>query len=161
MQKTSGTFAIFKKKGAAKFIIMHPQRGPDRKLKNGLTAQGFITKNGAILLEAAPTKGTSQDGLPIVNWDKKITFAIGVQDITQLLDPKTTKLFHNNKAKKITKSLNFAPGVGQYAGTMNMYLNQNGSQGERKVHVPLSAGEFAALQRLLVSTLPTLIGWQE
>jgi hypothetical protein len=159
MIKTSGTYAIFKGKGAAKFSIMHPRRGPARTLKSGTTAQGFIDKNGAILLEAAPTKGKRTDGLPDVDWSQKITFAIGVPDIANLLDPKTEKLFH--KIGNVTKTLSIQPGTGGFAGTFNLYLNSKEGSQNQAVHVPLSAGEFSVLQRLLVSALPTLIGWQE
>lgn len=157
MQKTSGTYAIFKGKGAAKFSLMNPRRGPARTLRNGDPAEGFIDKNGAILLEAAPVVGKRSDGLPDVDWGQKITFAIGISDIAQLLDPKTEKLVH--KKDTVTKTLAFQPGTGQYAGTFNMYLNTFEGSNKQGVHVPFSAGEFAVLQRLLVSALPTLIGW--
>lgn len=157
MIKTSGTYAIFKGKGAAKFSVMHPRRGPDRTLQSGALAEGFIAKNGAILLEAAPTKGKRPDGLPDVDWSKKITFAIGVPDIANLLDPKTEKLFH--KIGNVTKTLSIQPGTGNYAGTFNLFLNSKEGTNNQMVHVPFTAGEFAVLQRLLVSALPTLIGW--
>jgi len=153
MEKTSGVFSIFKGTGAAKFSIMWPQRGNPRTLKNGKQAEGFITKNGGVLLEAAPAVGKRPDGLPLYDWEQKITFGIGVPDIVKLLDPKTQKLIHQNG--DVTKSLSFQPGAGKYAGTYKLFLSANG----KSVFVPLDAGEFTALQRLLVGVMPKLMAW--
>lgn len=157
MHKTSGTYAVFKGNGAAKFTLMRPRHGEPRKLRSGEMAEGFVTKNGAVLLEAAPTAGKRPDGLPNVDWDRKITFAIGVPDVAQLLDPKTEKLVH--KTDTTTKTLAFQPGEGKYAGTYNMYLSAYEGNNRQNVHVPFSAGEFAVLQRLLVSALPAMLSW--
>jgi hypothetical protein len=153
MEKTSGIYSVFKGTGAAKFSIMHPTRSEPRQLRDSRMAEGFITKNGGVLLEAAPAVGKRDDGLPLYDWKQKITFGIGVQDITQLLDPKTQKLIH--KKNDLIKTLSFQPGTGNHAGTYKLFLNE----GSRKVFVPLTAGEFTALQRLLVGVLPKLIGW--
>lgn len=153
MEKTSGIFAIYKGTGAAKFSIMWPQRGPARQLPNGKQAEGFITKNGGVLLEAAPAIGKRPDGLPLYDWKQKITFGIGVPDITKLLDPKTQKLIH--KKGDLIKTLSFQPGEGKYAGTYKLFLSEN----KRNVFIPLDAGEFTALQRLLVGVMPKLMAW--
>lgn len=161
MQRTSGTFSVFKGKGAAKFILMYPQRGPVRTLRNGDQAQGFVTKNGGVLLEAAPVVGKRPDGLPNVDWSQKITFGIGVPDIAQLLDRSVDRLFHKDPKDGTTKTLEFKPGTGQYAGSMNMYLNQTKNGQKSSVYVPFSEGEFGVLQRLLVAALPIMLGWSE
>lgn len=149
----SGTFAVFKGTGAAKFSLIRPRRDQN----------GYISKNGAILLEAAPAVGKRPDGLPNYDWKQKISFAIGVSDITQLLDPTTEKLVHKTTDQKtqkdMTKTLNFKPGEGKYAGTYQMYLNTFTPAGNQSVLVPLTQGEYMVLQRLLVSSVSTLIGW--
>jgi hypothetical protein len=148
----SGTFAIFKGKGAAKFSQIGPTRNQN----------GWVKKNGAVLLEAAPAVGTRPDGLPLYDWDQKISFAIGIQDITQLFDPKTDKLFHKSTSGgfESTKTLKFVPGTGNYEGTYQMFLNQSHDDQNNKVFVPLSAGEYLVLQRLLISSVPMMLGWE-
>jgi hypothetical protein len=147
----TGTHSIFKGTGAAKFSMIPPRRDN----------RGFVTKNGAILLEAAPAEGKRPNGLPNYDWSKKITFAIGVQDITSMVDPKTNKLIHQttNGSQDITKTLQFAPGEGRHSGTYQMYLNTFAGNEKAGVFVPLSQGEFLILQKLLVTAIPQLIGW--
>jgi len=148
----SGTYAIFKGKGAAKFSQISPTRDDN----------GWVKKTGAILLEAAPAVGKRPDGLPDYDWGQKISFAIGVQDVALLFDPKTDKLFHQSSSGgfESTKTLKFVAGTGNFEGTYQMFLNQSYDGGNKKVFVPFSAGEFLVLQRLLLSSVPMMINWK-
>jgi len=147
-----GEFAIFKKKGAAKFKPMHLRRD-DR---------GFVSKPGAILLEMAPSVGTREDGLPLYDWTKKITFAIGVPDIIKMLENGPKELTHqtSNASGDITKKIKFVPGEGQYVGSWQMMGSTFTNTEKNNVFVPISAGEWIVLQRLLLGTIPKLIGWE-
>ena len=139
-----GTFKIYKGKGAAQFSIIFP-RGNDR---------GFVTKDGAVLLEAASSTGTNDSGLPEYDWSKKVTFALGVQDIINLVDPRTNnKLIHKNG--DLTKVFELKAGEGKYEGTYQLLLND----GVNRVFVPVSGGEYMVLTRLLVGAINTLIAW--
>lgn len=152
MRKYSGTFAVYKKIGAAKFSLIAPREND----------MGHITKNGAVFLEAAPGAGEEWD------WDKKIGFAIGITDICQILEnpdvpPKLLHSAQNAGSKESTgptKTLAFEPGAGKYEGTYMMKLFQKESSGEtRSVTVPFSHGEFTLLLRLLMSAAPLLLAW--
>ena len=148
----SGTFAIFKGKGAAKFSQISARRNEN----------GWVEKNGAVLLEAAPVVGKRPDGLPNCDWNQKISFAIGVPDVCNLLetDPKKSRLYHQNERSGTTKSLQFVPGTGNYAGTYMMHLSEKSRDGEKKISVPFSAGEYMILQRLLVGSTQMMLGWE-
>jgi hypothetical protein len=146
----SGTFAIFKGKGAAKFTQIPPSRDD----------KGWVSKNGAVLLEVAPVVGKRDDGLPLCDWEQKITFAISVQDVTQLLDPKTNKIFHKKEdgGNSIVKTLQFTPGQGDYEGTFMMQVSEK-SQTQKSISVPFTAGEHKVLMKLLVDSVSMMLGW--
>ncbi len=141
----SGTHAIFKGTGAMKFKQIPPRR----------SEHGYVERNGAILLEMAPAVGKTPQGLPQYDWKgQKISFSIGVQDITALVDKPTDRLFHKY-SDTITKTLSFQPGEGKYEGTWRVYLNEN----KRSIMVPLTSGEYMILQRLFVTSIPMMIAW--
>lgn len=148
-----GTLAIFKNKGAAKFTQL-----PVRFNNNG-----WVDKNGAVLLECAPVVGTRSDGLPECDWNQKISFAIGVPDICQIVDPTkvAVKLFHKRSigGTEVTKTLQFVPGTGKYEGTCQLYLSIKGDGADRQIFVPLSGGEYLVLLRLLVGSVPWMLNW--
>lgn len=145
----SGTFPIYKSIGAAQFSLIPPQRGD----------KGFITKDGAILLECAPGDGDKND--PKWDWakDKKISFALGLADLAQLLDATKTniRLVHDNNG--VMKTLEFRQGEGKYEGTYTLNLSEGGKENRRSVMVPLTNGEYNLLMRLLVAVAPMLIAW--
>lgn len=145
----SGTFEIFKKGGATKMSLMPPARNES----------GYISKNGAILVEAAPSEGIREsDGLPNINWKRKISFALGQNDIAQLLGNPEVSLVHTKDG--VTKNLKFIAGKDNYAGTYLLNMNQReDGQPELKASVAFSAGEFAAFGLLLKSAFPVIIGW--
>lgn len=146
----SGVLAIFKGKGAAKFSQILPTRNES----------GWIQKNGAVLLEAAPVVGKRADGLPECDWKQKISFAISVQDICQLVDANDKRLFHKNEKQGVIKTLQFLPGEGQYAGTWRLILSEDREGAKKQIYVPFTGGEFAVLQKLLVESTKMMLGWQ-
>ena len=91
------------------------------------------------------------------DWQNKVTFAFGMNDLTQFFDdPSSDKwgsFFHKNDATN--KKLTFTEGEGRFAGTYMMGL----SAGDVRVSVPLSMGEFQVLGRLFSAALPKIIGW--
>jgi len=141
----SGTYPVYKSLGAAQFSLM-PPKGNDK---------GYLEREGAILLEVAPGDGNKDN--PQWDWskDKKITFAIGLPDIAIILDQtkESPRIVHDNKG--VLKTLEFKAGTGKYEGTYMMCL----SEGQKKVTVPFSNGEYQILIRLLVAAAPTLIHW--
>lgn len=146
MVNKPGVLKFYKGVGAAAFKVLPPRY--DRN--------GYMTKHGAILVEAAPCVKTQQ-----WDWNQKITFAISVADICNIVDPDSSKwrIFHKND--ETNKVLEFKPGTGNYEGTWNMYLSQGQGPDRQSVMVPFSGGEHAILIRLLVSACPLLIGWSD
>ena len=149
----AGNFEVFHGKGVVKFSIMLPQRDED----------GFVSKPGAILVDAAPTTGRKRpDGLPEYDWSRKVTFSLAPADIGQLVDPsKDGDIFLTHKDQRkdppeFHKTFAFKPPTGNY-NTHNLYISDkiNGIE----VFVPFTPGQLMQLQRLLLGAMPLLIGW--
>ena len=139
----SGQLAIYKKVGAAQFTLIRPR----------YDNRGIVEKTGAVLLQVAPGAGTQK-----WDWEKKITFAIGVQDIMQLVagfdDDGKMKLFHKNE-RDGNKGLDLVEVTeGRWAGTYQLHVRHEGN----KVMVPLTGGEFRIIMRLLEGAVPALLG---
>lgn len=137
------SFNVYKKSAAAQFTLLPPRRDEN----------GRIQKSGAVLLEVAPSQGEKS-----YDWkNSKITFAFGINDLTQFFDdPNSSRwgsFYHDNEG--VGKKLTFSPGEGKYAGTYMMSL----SSGENRVSVALSSGEFQVLGRLFTAALPKILGW--
>ena len=137
------SFNIYKKSAAAQFTLLPPRVDENNRIK----------KTGAVLLEMAPFQGEKS-----YDWkNSKITFAFGINDITQFFDdPSSSKwgsFFHQNDGSN--KKLQISHGEGRYEGTFMMSL----SSGENRVSVSLSAGEFQVLGRLFTAALPKMLGW--
>ena len=145
--KYPGTFSIYKKSGAAQFTLMPPRTNE----------KGRIDKNGAVLLEIASSSGEKS-----YDWQNKISFAIGMSDLSQIMEnpDSPSKLIHTTPNSNAVKSLEFVPGEGKYAGTFMMKLGEKNADAKFKnISVPLSSGEYTVLLRLLMSAAPTIIGW--
>lgn len=143
----SGTYPIYKSKGAAQFSLMAPQ----------FNDKGFVAREGAVFLEAAPGDGNKDN--PVWDWKQKITFAIGLPDIAIMLDQTKEKirLVHDNKG--VMKALEFQPGQGNFEGTFMMNISENAPSGRKSITVPITNGEYNLLIRLLASAAPLLINW--
>ena len=144
-----GTYAVFKKVGAAKFTPIPPTYSTESDKYGNYR----LEKNGAVLLEVAK----SNDG-KIWDWQNKITFAIGIADIALIFnaDGGECRIVHDNDGA--IKTLALQPGEGKYAGTWKLMLSDK-SKDQGMIMVPLSAGEYAVLMELLVSALPKLVAW--
>ena len=136
------SFNIYKKSAAAQFTLLPPRRDDN----------GRVNKTGAVLLEMAPSQGEKS-----YDWKSKITFAFGINDLTQFFNdpssPRWGSFYHDNDGTG--KKLAISPGEGKYAGTFMMSL----SSGDSRVSVSLSSGEFQVLGRLFTAALPKMLGW--
>lgn len=148
MRKYPGTFPIYKKLGAAQFTVIPPKTNED----------GRIEKNGAVLLEAAPSEGDKS-----YNWKTKISFALGISDMCLMFDNPDSpqRLVHSMPGSSSVKSLEFSPGEGRYVGTYMMKLGEKNKDTNESnyVTVPITGGEYTVLLRLLMSATPNIIGW--
>lgn len=143
MQIRSGTYAIYKGKGALQVSLIPPTY-TIRQIRNEETA--FISKNGSVLFEVAPGVGKKE-----WDWEKKITFALGLPDIGTILASDEVSLLHDNNGT--IKKLYLKPGNIQ--GTYMLTL----AIGKDTVTVPLSEAEMVVLAELLKAAIPTLVGW--
>jgi hypothetical protein len=80
------SFNVYKKSAAAQFTLLPPRRDDN----------GRIQKTGAVLLEVAPSQGEKS-----YDWkNNKITFAFGINDLTQFFDdPSSSRwgsFYHDN-----------------------------------------------------------------
>lgn len=135
------SFCVYKKSAAAQLNLILPRRNE----------KGRIEKEGAVLIEVTKASGEKQ-----YDWSKKIVFAFGMNDLCQFFDnpENPPRLIH--KLDEVTKSLEFKQGEGQYAGTYMMSLGD----GQNKVSVPLSGGEYQIITRLFSCAIPKIIGWE-
>ena len=103
----------------------------------------------------APSQGEKS-----YDWkNNKLTFAFGINDMTQFFDdPNSSKwgsFFHQNDGSN--KKLVFTEGKDRYQGTYMMSL----MSGDSKVSVrTLSAGEFHVITRLFTCAIPKMLGWE-
>lgn len=148
MTRYPGTFPIYKKIGAAQFTLLPPRRDDN----------GRIAKNGAVLLEVAKSAGDKK-----YNWSDKISFAIGLSDICNILENHVAppRLVHSMPGSDIVKSLEFQPGEGRYEGTYMLKLSENNKRDNvnKFVTVPIGAGEYQMMMRLLMHASPQIVGW--
>lgn len=147
IEKT-GSFNVYKSFGCAQFSLIPPRRNE----------KGWITNNGAVLVEAAPGNGDKNN--PSWDWNQKITFAIGVADICNLFDtvnPKASRLYHQHEGA--SKTLQFVPGEGKYEGTFMLNISESKNGDNKKITVPFTNGEYRVVMGLLTKATPSLIGW--
>ena len=137
-----GQVKFYKASGAAQFSILPPRTTPD----------GYMEKEGAILLEVAPGTGRGRD----LSWDwsRKITFAISPADIMAMMDQEEPDLFHQSKG--VPKKLRVQ--LGKNSG---WFLSIAMGKGDSRVNVslPLTDGEWAMMRKSFVQMFPYLIGW--
>ncbi len=137
------SFNIYKRSAAAQFTLLPPRRDEN----------GRISKNGAVLLEMAPSLGEKS-----YDWrNQKVTFAFAINDLCLFFDdPNSDKwgsFFHVNDSTN--KKLTISHGEGKYVGTYMMSL----SVGETRVNISLTGGEFNVLGRLFSAAIPSILGW--
>lgn len=148
VQERPGQLEFYSKSAAAQFKLLKPT----------YNEKGFVARNGCILVEATkaiPGKEKEYD------WSSKISFAIMINDICTLFadldNPKALVHDQNGTIKK----LEFQPSTDpKYAGSVMMKFSQKEEGGEsRFFSVPLQAGQWLVLQRLLIGSVPKFLGW--
>lgn len=141
-----GTYNIYKSKGAAQFTLGLPTY-----------TDGRLMREGCIFIEVAPGNGDKEN--PVWDWQKKMNFALGMNDIAGLLDTTNANIRFVHDNKGIIKTLQFKPGTGEkFEGTWMMSLNQGGKEGQT-VMVPISNGEWNILMILIRAAIPHFINW--
>lgn len=145
--KYAAPYKVYKKNAAAQFVTIKPR-----------VEDGKVTKEGAILLEVAKSIGEKK-----YDWQNKISFALGIQDLRQLFEnlDQPPRLIHQTPNSPLTKSLEFQPGQGRYEGTFMLKLAQkNASTNESNmIAVPLSSGEKDMLFRMMDKYSIYMLGW--
>jgi hypothetical protein len=141
----AGPFKVYKNNGAASFELILPR----------YTDKGYFDKAGAVLVQIAPSSGKQQ-----WDWTKKITFAIGIQDIANLFDSDTKKnrIFHDSDGTP--KVLQFVPGTDQYEGTFMLTISEGAQATRKQLSCPLSNGEYQVVRKLLLDAIPIILGWR-
>lgn len=120
-----------------------------------------VTREGSILVEMAPFK-EEKDGNLYYDWSKKVSFALGVPDITKIADKAGEKFSLVHDTDSGMKVMFFTPGEGKYEGTMNLSLSHKQGDAEvAKASIAMSAGEFSIFTRMLYDAVPVLLGWNE
>jgi len=144
----SGKFEVYKKSAAAQISLIEPSYND----------QGWLTKNGAVLVEATVSTGKDANDRPVFDWTQKISVALGVNDLCLLFGDISKQLTH--EYKESIKGFQFQPGEGQYEGTFRMILSvKEGEAARRQVMVPLSSGEMQYLGRLFDIATTRMLGW--
>jgi hypothetical protein len=88
-QVTSGSFEIYKSKGAMKFYFAQPRIkkiGQNKSFGNVVGDRYTVDRTGSIIIDCCPSIPPKNRGdLPVTQWDKKITFSLGVNDIVAII----------------------------------------------------------------------------
>jgi hypothetical protein len=177
MAMRAQTWKVFKGKGGkfgalnVSFSQPHFYRGTEKnydgwdKTENKPifdNKDGWTAREGAVFFEMAAT--TAPD---VYGWDKKIIFALSVNDMSQLLVGLRTgaevKLMHDPGAGsdskgQVSKYLTFTSPKGLVAGGL-LSLSQSSGDDKRNYTVPLSGAEVVALGELLRVALTRALGW--
>lgn len=119
------------------------------------------TKAGAILIEMAPFLKEENDNF-YYNWSKKVSFALGIPDISLISAQAGTKFSLVHTTDTSTKVMQFLPGEGKYEGTMMVSLTaKKGDQEDGSAKIAFSTGEWITFCELLRQSLSCLLGWNE
>lgn len=135
-----GTLKFYKGSGAAQLRLIPPR----------LNEKGFLEKEGAVLIEAAPGAGKQQ-----WDWSQKITFAISFIDIANIFNGDTVDIFH--QSEETPKKLQ----VTQAEKGWFLTLAEGKGDQRHQVRVPLTDGEWRVLKATLMNMVPYLVGWEE
>ena len=140
----NGQIKFYKSGGAAQFRLLPIKMDPD----------GFVEKEGAILIEMAQGTGTGRDNLSW-DWANKIAFAISSTDIMAMCDGEVVDLYHQSKGVPKKLTLTVADRSGYF-----LTLAQGKGATRSSVSMPLSEGEWRVLLKTFVSMVPYLVGWE-
>ena len=115
---------------------------------------------GAVFVEAAQTVGPNK-----YDWDNKITFALGANDIGNVLtgfNMGKFDIYHDPDAgtpQKGTRPKRLAMESGEVQGTFFLRLSEKRGDVFYNVSVPLAPHEARTLVTLLTAALPRIMGW--
>lgn len=142
-----GQLKFYKGGGAAQFRLIPPR----------LTSEGYLEKEGAMLLEVAPGTGRGKE----LSWDwkRKITFAISVTDINLMFEEEKFEkdgIFHDSEGTP--KKLMVTPG--EKSGWFLSVAEGKGAD-RHNVSVSLTDGEWANLRYTLRNMIPYLSGLED
>lgn len=88
-QVTSGSFEVYKNKGAMKFYFAQARIkkiGQNKSFGKVVGDRYTVDRTGSIIIDCCPSiPPKSRNELPVTQWDKKITFSLGVNDIVALI----------------------------------------------------------------------------
>lgn len=171
---TPQQFAVYKgtggKFGALQFDLQLPHYYKDKQkdytgeqaLDGFKTKEGWNRREGAVFLQA-----TTAVDKNVYDWEKKIIFALSVQDMAKVVLSLSTgeecKLMHDPGAKSdtagaIKKYLNISSPNGTVNGCM-VTLSQTSGGETRRHTVPMDGSEVIALRQLLLTAIPRALGW--
>jgi len=127
----------------------------------------LVPRYGHIMLDI-----TSATAPNTYDWDNKIRFALGVDDVGKMVHFLRTakagdslELFHDpgkgsNTESQVTKTLSLSTPKGLYEGGCLLKVSQNNQGKDPTSHmVPLSVPETMTLQIALSAAIPKIIGW--
>lgn len=89
-QVTSGSLEIYKNKGACKFYFAQARLkkiGQNKQNGQVVGERYTVDRTGSIIVDVCPSiPPKNRNDLPTTQWDRKITFSLGVNDIIKLLE---------------------------------------------------------------------------
>jgi len=171
-------FSIYKgtggKWGAVQFNMQKPHQVCNECKKRDYTGSLFEccnvkteARDGALFLEITSAKDKNQ-----YDWNKKVTVALSITDVSKLLyglrtakEGSEVKLMHDPGAKtevagKIQKHVTLSSPQGPAKGFMLNVAQFSGQQGDKLIHtVPLSPEEALTLSTLFAAAIPKLLAW--
>lgn len=170
-RRASGFAKFYKGMGALQLMYM-----PPKYIKID-TKDGFekyvLKREGAILLEAAPSEGRGKDRS--WSWDKKVKFAVNFADIPNLLmtlddsDPNnqvkrlrgpadgSIRSYHKDQTTGLGKTLEIKKGNRPY--TWFVCISEQTKGGWNNVTVELDDGEHRMLLNLITGLQNKLVGF--
>ena len=159
-------WSVYKGMGG-KFGAFQFQASPPRP-ENPSQPDDNKMRAGAVFVEAAPTIGKNT-----YDWDNKILFALGVNDIGKILahytmtrqaasDTKPLQIYHDPdagtaKANSRPKKLTF--GRLTNLGSFSLSLSQKRGEDVSNIYIPLGADEAYTLFNLLTHAQAIVLGW--
>jgi len=121
---------------------------------------GARKEEGAVFIEAAPTIGQNK-----YDWDNKIIFALGVNDIGTILTGFRTggfSIYHDPDAQteqRNTRGKRLELEAGQQPGTFFLRLSEKSGDNVKKVNISLQPSEARILVTLLEAAIPRILAW--
>ena len=161
IQYRSGKWCVHKGQYGALQLSVIPAtwEKPD---SNGIS---YPDKDGAVLIEMAG-KDKEVNGVWTYKWGEKISFAIGMNDIHQILDKYyiggPIKCFHQS-SDTLSKTFSLQPGEGKYEGTWRVSLTSVDKKPDGKtfsIFTSFTAGEAVVFIELLKRSVPVILGLQ-